>query len=154
MHFRSDHTKKTETDSFAPILAAFANAKEKRTGIAMQLVLQKASKNQIGEIKGVLKGLKSGKNLKQLKPTKTVEKVDQWVTKMMEGKKENEKEPASETQMVEEKIQEQLYQVNIRIGVSAQTQEKVDLLFDNLKGRFDQFGAAGHNEFMFLKKER
>ncbi len=147
--------QKTETNSFAPILAAFANAKERRTGMAMQLVLQKASKNQIGEMKGVLKGLKSGKNLKQLKPTKTTDKVDQWVTRIMEGKNKNgdEKEPASETQMIEEKMQEQLYQVNIRVGVSAQTQEKVDLLFDNLKGRFDQFSAAGHNEFVFSKKK-
>ena len=55
--------------------------------------------------------------------------------------------------MVEEKTQEQLYQANIRIGVSAQTQEKVDLLFDNLKGRFDQFGSAGHNGFVFTKKK-
>ena len=147
--------RETETDSFAPILAAFANAKEKRTGMAMQLVLQKASKKQIGEMKSVLKGLKSGKSLKQLKPTKTVDKVDQFVTKIAEGKDKNEeeKEPASETQMVEEKIQEQLYKINIRIGVSAQTQEKADLLFDNLKGRFDQFSAAGHNEFVFSKKK-
>lgn len=144
--------REVETDSFAPILAAFANAKERRSGMAMQLVLQKASKKQISEIKGVLKGLKSGKSLKQLKPNKTADKVDQWVAKIAEGKSENEKEPASETQMVEEKMQEQVYQVNIRVGVSAQTQEKVDLLFDNLKGRFDQFGAAGHNEFAFSKK--
>ena len=141
-----------ETDSFAPILAAFANAKEKRTGMAMQLVLQKASKKQNGEMKSVLKGLKKGKSLKQLKPTKTSEKVDQFVTKIAEGKGEDEDGPASETQLVEDKMQEQNYQLNIRIGVSAQTQEKVDLLFDNLKGRFDQFGSAGHNGFDFAQK--
>ena len=145
--------REVETDSFAPILAAFANAKEKRTGMAMQIILQKASKTQVSEIKGVLKGLKSGKSLQQIKPTKTADKVDQWVTRVAEGKEEEEKEPASETEMVEEKTQEQLYQTNIRVGISAQTQEKVDVLFDNLKGRFDQFSAAGHNEFVFSKKK-
>ena len=142
----------TETDSFAPILAAFANAKEKRTGVAMQLVLQKASKKQTGEMKKVLKGLKKGKSLKQLKPTKTSEKVDQLVARVTEKKDEDEG-PASETQLVEDKMQEQNYQLNIRVGVSAQTQEKVDLLFDNLKGRFDQFGSAGHNGFDFTQKK-
>ena len=147
--------RETETDSFAPILAAFANAKERRTGMAMQLVLQKASKKQIGEMKGVLKGLKSGKSLKQLKPTKAADKVDQFVTKIAEGsnKNEEEKEPTPEAQLVEEKMQEQLYQINIRVGVSAQTQEKADLLLDNLKGRFDQFGSAGHNGFDFSEKK-
>ena len=148
--------RKTETDSFAPILAAFANAKEKRTGMAMQIVLQKAPKKQVGEMKKVLKGLKKGKKLKELKPTKTSEKVDQLVTKVVEQVSDKEKEtaePSSEAQLVEEKMQEQLYQINIRVGVSAQTQEKVDLLFDNFKGRFDQFGSAGHNGFMFSKKK-
>ncbi len=147
--------RETETDSFAPILAAFANAKERRTGMAMQLVVQKASKKQTGEMKSVLKGLKGGKSLKQLKPTKTIDKVDQFVTKIAEGKDGDEegKEPTSEAQLVEEKMQEQLYQINIRIGVSAQTQEKADLLFDNLKGRFDQFGSAGHNGFDFSEKK-
>ena len=90
--------RKTETDSFAPILAAFANAKEKRTGMAMQLVLQKAPKKQIAEMKKVLKGLKKGKKLKELKPTKAYEKVDHLVTKVVErgsGGKEN-AEPSSE----------------------------------------------------------
>ena len=145
--------KKTETDSFAPILTAFANAKEKRTGMVMQLVLQKASKKQVGEIKNVLKGLKKGKKLKQLKPTKAVEKVDQFVEKITTEKPDENAESSMEAQLVEEKIQEQLYQINIRVGVSAQTQEKVELLFDNLKGRFDQFGSAGHNGFVFSKKK-
>ena len=103
--------RKTETDSFAPILAAFANAKEKRTGMAMQLVLQKASKKQTGEIKGVLKGLKKGKKLKQLKPTKAAEKVDQLVGKITADKSGENAEPSTEADMVEEKTQEQLYQV-------------------------------------------
>lgn len=147
--------RETETDSFAPILAAFANAKERRAGMAMQLVVQKASKKETGEMKSVLKGLKSGKSLQQLKPKKTIDKVDQFVTKIAEGKDGDEegKEPTSEAQLVEEKMQEQLYQINIRIGVSAQTQEKADLLFDNLKGRFDQFGSAGHNGFDFSEKK-
>jgi len=145
--------RKTETDSFAPILTAFANAKEKRTGMAMQLVLQKATKKQTDEIKGVLKGLKKGKKLKELKPRKTTEKVDQFVEKMIAEKTDENTEPSSEAEKVEEKTQEQLYQVNIRVGVSAQTQEKADLLLDNLKGRFDQFGSAGHNSFVFTKKK-
>ena len=144
--------KKIETDSFAPILAAFANAKEKRTGMVMQLVLQKATKKQTSEMKGVLKGLKKGKKLKQLKPTKAAERVDQFVENITAGKSEEDQEPSSEADLVEEKMQEQLYQTNIRVGVSAQTQEKADLLFDNLTGRFDQFGSAGHNEFSFSKK--
>ena len=146
--------QKIETDSFAPILAAFANAKEKRSGMAMQLVLQKATKKQISEIKGVLKGLKGGKSLKQLKPSKTSEKVDKLVSDIAKGggdKKDD--EPSSETGLVEEKMQEQLYQVSARVGISAQTQEKVDLLLDNFKGRFDQFGSAGHNSFVFPKKK-
>ena len=61
--------------------------------------------------------------------------------------------PHQRPQLVEEKMQEQLYQINVRVGVSAQTQEKADLLFDNLKGRFDQFGSAGHNGLMFSNKK-
>ena len=146
--------RKSETDSFAPIIAAFANAKEKRTGMAMQVVLQKASKKEVSEVKDVLKGLKKGKKLKQLKPTKTSDRLDNLISQSG-GKDDSDKdaEPSQETQLVEEKVQEQMYRATIRFGVSAQTQEKADLLFDNLKGRFDQFGTGDYNSFVFSEKK-
>lgn len=146
--------KKSETDSFAPIIAAFANAKEKRTGMAMQVVLQKASQGDVSDIKGVLKGLKDGKTLKHLKPTKTSDKVNNLISGGGDkDPNEGDVELSQEAQLVEEKVREQLFRVNIRIGVSAQTQEKVDLLFDNLKDRFDQFSSDEHNGFVFSKRK-
>ena len=151
--------KDSETDTFAPIIAAFANAKEKRTGMAVQLVLQKAEKKDVSEIKSVLKGLKNGKKLKELKPISFSDKVDKGLDQISstveerKGSEKEEPETSQEAVLVEEKIQEHLYRTNIRIGVSAQTQEKVDFLLDNLKGQFEQFGVGDHNDFMFSEKQ-
>ena len=144
--------KKIETDSFAPIIAAFSNAQEKRTGMAMQLVLQKASKKEQSMVKSAHKKLKEGKKMSQIKPTKTVGKINNLIAQI-KGKKEEDGESAPETDLVEEKMQEYLYRTNIRIGVCAKTQEKADLLFENLKGCFDRFGSGGHNSFIFSKKK-
>ena len=145
--------QKSETDSFAPIIAAFANAKEKRIGMAMQVVLQKGGGKEVSEVKDVLKGLKKGKKLKELKPTKTSDKLNKLVSQnSRKDDGDKDVELSQEAHLVEEKSQEQLYRVNVRVGVSARTQEKVDLLLDNFKGRFDQFGTGDHNSFAFSEK--
>ena len=151
--------KKNETDTFAPIIGAFAGAKEESTGMALQIVLKRANKGKKEEIKRVVKELKKGKKLKHIKPTKTSDKLSGamgTIEKTLDQKdttKEEQKNDSEEAQIMEEKAQEQLYQANVRIGICAETKEKADLLFETVQGRFEQFGQAGHNSFTFNEKK-
>ncbi len=145
--------KKSGSDSFAAIVGAFAAAKEQNTGMAMQVILQKAPKNAVSEIKHVIKQMKAGKKLKHIKPGSAGDRISGAVTSITDGNSEK-KDGAgdSEIQMLEEKSQELLYRANIRIGVCAETEEQAGLLFDNLCQRFEQFGTSGYNSFIFNKR--
>ena len=146
--------RKNDRSTFASIVGAFAAVNEKDTGMAMQLVLQKAPKRATGEITSVVKQLQSGKKLKYIKPTNATDSilgfVHSWTHKSSDEKGGDDNQ---ETQFIEEKSRELLYRANIRIGVCAPTKGKADQMFDTLQDRFDQFSPSGYNGFVFSKRE-
>ena len=144
--------KTLNTDSFAPIIGVFAAIKEEHTGMALQLVLQKAPKRVTGEIKGVIKKLKSGKKLKHIKPETATDRIGGLIAST-EKKDEGEMSDSKDAQMLEEKAREQLYRANIRIGVCTPNETKTDLIYDSLQSRFDQFSSTEHNSFSFTKRK-
>ena len=143
--------KKNNTDTFASILAVFAGVKTKDAGMALQIIVQKATKGKSKEIGAVIKQLAGGKKLRYVKPTNATDKM---LGVIQSPKKQDENTKiSSESQLLEEKIQEQLYETNIRIGVSANTKERANLLFETIQNRFDQFGLSGFNSFVFTKRK-
>lgn len=145
--------KKSNTDTFATILGVFANAKETHTGMALQIVLQKAGKSRVSEIKQVIRGLKDGKKLKHLRPTKTSDAVVGFAQSFSSKKEDSGDGQSNEAQLLEEKIGEQLYQANVRVGICTKTEAEGTVLFDTLKDRFAQFNAPGFNSFVFHKRD-
>ena len=149
------HTyKKSETDTFAPIIGSFASAKEDGVGLAMQITVQRTHKRVAKEVRGVLKELKRGKKLKDIRPTKVEDKIKR-ATALSTTKQDDEKEPEAspEAALVEEKVAEQLYETNVRIGICTDSEEKTRILSETLQGRFESFGSAEHNGFTFTKKK-
>lgn len=153
------HTyKKGETDTFAPIVASFASAREEHVGLAMQVIIKRTKKRTVKEIKQVLKRLQAGKKLKEVRPVDTGDKLRKtasFLSKISKKEEEDEKETAAsaDASLVEEKITEQLYETNIRVGICTNVEEKTRITSETLQGRFEQFGSADHNTFVFTKKE-
>ncbi|MDE0243154.1 MAG: type IV secretion system DNA-binding domain-containing protein [Candidatus Kaiserbacteria bacterium] len=144
--------KKSETDTFAPIIGTFASAREDGVGIAMQLTLRRSDKQKAREIRGVLKDLRRGKRLKEIKPTGVGGKLQQAAAVANTGD-EKEPEASPEAALVEEKVSEQLYNVTVRLGICTDSEEKTRLLSETLQGRFESFGSAEHNAFSFTKRK-
>ena len=148
--------KSLNTDSFAALIALFADSKEKDSGMALQIVLQRAPKSKTAEIKTVIKDLKKGKKLKHIRPKTFTDKLAGMMTSSGSKSKDsdnlNERMDDPETRLMSEKMQEQLYEANIRIGVCTPRKEKTELLFNNLRERFNQFTSPEHNSFSFNRR--
>ena len=150
------HTyKKSETDTFAPIIGSFAAAREDGVGLAMQITVKRAGSGTASDIKSVVKKLKKGGKLKEIRPSDPVGKLKAAVSSVDTTKKDDEDKPdeSPETALVEEKVSEQLYETNVRIGICTASDERTRLLSETLQGRFEQFGLADHNEITFAKKK-
>ena len=142
--------KTLNTDSFASILGVFAGVQEVGSGAALQIVLQKAPKSAVSAIKNTVTKLKSGKKLKHIYPKSIGDRIDGIFTSS-DKKKEGDGD-SRDAQLMDEKMREQLYRVNVRIGVCTVSKEKTDLIFDNICARFDQFASTDYNSFSFTRR--
>ena len=142
---------KSNTDTFASIVGAFASAQEANTGMALQIVMRRAPKSTAADMRQVLKQMRSGKKLKYIRPTNTTDSLVGMGKSLFE-KSGGEDRSDDETQLVEEKSREILYETNIRVGVCSESREKTNLLFDTLKQRFAQFEPSGYNGFVFRER--
>ena len=144
--------KKSDTDTFAPIIGSFASAREAGVGLTMQVTVKRAEKKKTKDIKSVVKELKAGKKLEDVRPTKTGGKIKKAVA-LNNTSKDEEESASPEASLVEEKASEQLYETNVRLGVCTDSEEKTRILSETIQGRFEQFGSSEHNSFVFAKKK-
>ena len=148
--------KKSNSDTFASVIGAFANVKEPNIGIMFQLILRRAPKNKKEEIKTVLREIKKGKTLKQVRPADAIQHVGNIINTIdTTQKKEEEKDPevGREAPFLEEKISARLYEVNARIGIAGPSQEVSERLFDSVKEQFDRFAVSDYNYFVFKQRK-
>ncbi|MBI2577301.1 MAG: type IV secretory system conjugative DNA transfer family protein [Candidatus Wildermuthbacteria bacterium] len=157
-------------------LGALTNALSKiqpDEGAALQVVIRPVSKGHWrGYGENVIKHIREGKPLKQaladsmrgplaqmaldvfngLTQGNSSEKKQQEQT--MEAEKKKKEDQAGDDQIVEairQKTQKEVFDVNIRIIVSAQTQARAEEIFGHFEGAFGQFSRPPLNNFEIVK---
>jgi len=154
--------KNLEKDPLATITNALSRIASDE-GVAVQIIIRPLSgKNwkKIGE--KVLFKIKEGKSLKvaiaeanRSPATDIVLEIINLFTKSIDKEKNNKEELGLKenqvnektTQAIQEKIQKQLFEANIRLVVSAQNKERAEEVLNHLKGSFGQFFLAAMNSF-------
>lgn len=135
-------------DTLNPILGGFTRVNEIGEGAAVQIILRRSGSFENKNIKKIYEALKKG-----------TKRSDAFATdwKALSPKKESEdnKEPVIQDEMaiklVQQKLSKSLFDVNVRICVSATTQMQADYLLDGISAGFDQFSSPEHNSFKINK---
>ena len=149
-------------DSF---LAAFTRLSKEGEGLAYQIILKPISESENKKILNVVKKLREGQRLTEVLESafwseffKTFKDI--FIIKSEEAKKKEEEEkvkpkPLEETAIknLEEKASKQLFQVNLRLVVSANDAGSADRILSSLEAPFYQFTNPGFNEFIIQRQK-
>jgi hypothetical protein len=133
-----------ESDPFSSILNVFSKNKEDE-GIAFQLIINGAN-NEKKEIKKILEGLKRGEKEKDLFSRKLVDLSGMGSSfnpfqKDEKDKKETKMVDETLVKNVESKIAQSLFNVNVRLLVSASSKNRVDDLIQEVENGFMQLSS-------------
>lgn len=151
--------KEAGSDTFSNILGGIAQTKEMGEGTAFQVVMRPTTEKSRKEIFATLKFLKKGGSLKDALHAEHITPSD-VVNAAFSGSSPNQKKKLEEPKMIDEtavaavesKLSRQLFDVNVRICVSAPSQMLGDSLLDGIAAGLSQFGeTAGRNSFQVVK---
>ncbi len=148
-----------EADPLEPILSAFAKLSEEGEGMAYQLIVKRAGTNKNSRIKEVISELRKGNSLSDSLKSDNFFLAflrDFFSIFISGGQEKNENK---ESQNIDEKLIEilnkkasnPLFEVNLRIAVSASNKERALSLLDQLSGAFSQFEQPEGNSFVIKK---
>ncbi len=148
-----------EADPLEPILSAFAKLSEEGEGMAYQLIVKRTGTNKNSKIKEVISELKKGNSLSNSLKSDNFFLVflKDFFSIFISGGQDKDKN--KESQNIDEKLIEilnkkasnPLFEVNLRIAVSASNKERVLSLLDQLSGAFSQFEQPEGNSFIIKK---
>ncbi|MEK7110499.1 MAG: hypothetical protein AAB867_01450, partial [Patescibacteria group bacterium] len=146
-----------ESDTFAPIVGAFAKINEIGEGAALQIIVRPAPKAKKTIMK-YLESLRKGESLEKVLGGGSfdwgiVGKALHPDTKEEAKEKKMEREPADEDAIkaLTAKVAKPLFAVNVRLIASAPTPFQANDLLEGLAAGFTQFGAPRRNEFRVVK---
>ncbi len=143
-------------DSFESILGAFAKINEVGEGAALQLVIRRAPKDAKKKIQGYINALKKGEPFKKVIGHEFPFSFSEVSHVLNPSKEEEEKKERivdeEAAKALQAKIAKQLFEVNVRLVVSAGSQFQADDILDGLTAGFSHFGAPERNEFKIVKQ--
>ena len=151
-----------EADPLESILSSFAKLSETGEGMAYQLVLRKAGKNKNAAIRSIISKLKNGlslsESLKKKNPFFSFLK-DLFLALNSSGKNKEEKNVDKKIQAIPEdllgglnkKASLPLFEVDLRLVVSARERLRAESLLDQLASSFSQFNQPEANSFKLKK---
>ncbi|HEY4525718.1 MAG TPA: type IV secretory system conjugative DNA transfer family protein, partial [Candidatus Paceibacterota bacterium] len=144
-----------ESDTFAPILGAFAKVNEFGEGAAMQVAIRPAKKDLNKTVQKIIDRLKRGESARKALNAFDIEWKDvaEAISTDTKEKKEVEQKVVDEdaVKALEAKISKPLFHVNVRLLTSAATQFQANDLLDGIISGFQQFSSPRRNEFKFVK---
>ncbi len=146
-------------DTFSPILGGLAKINEIGEGGAMQFIIKPAPVKMKKMLLSVLRTLRKGKKLKEvLRSPFSITIKDFFETFQSKPKENKNPEPKIMDEMaikaVEMKSTKPLFEVNVRVFVSAPDEIKANAIFEGLTAGFSQFGAPYRNEFEIDKPRK
>ena len=117
--------EKENTDVFSAILGAFSSASDTDVGITLQYVIQAEQNNKSGRIRTIVSDIKRGKSFKQA----TKIDIGNIIENIIEKPSKDVVKETSETDTMyisrlEEKVEERMYRVNIRLAVATSNRKK------------------------------
>jgi len=149
-----------EADPISPILNAFKLKKEGE-GMAVQVVISAPPQNLKNQLTRAIKNLKEGQQLKDIIGKYSFSDfAKQFTSTLSSSKKEKEEQPKPKIidentiKLLEGKNNKPLCAVNIRMFVSAETQERANEALNTLLAAFDQFSAPSRNHFKAVKPKK
>jgi hypothetical protein len=142
-------------DTFLPILGSLSKISEIGEGAAIQLVLKPADKSKRKRIMSALKVLKQGWTMREVLNNSIFKITPNDFIKALRGESKNDENAKrideEAVKMVSEKSNKNLFDVNIRVLVSAHTEEEANSLIKSITAGFEQFSAPNRNELVFVK---
>lgn len=141
-------------DILDSILGAFTKVGKENEGLALQIIVKKASSSLNKKIMKTAKKMKEGKSFsKALRPEFLEDLLYLFSFEKEETKEkkkiEEERKPKEEKiiQSLENKASKPLYYVNIRLVAAALTNERTEQLLSSLESTFHHFSNPPLNEF-------
>ncbi len=156
--------KEAEVDTFAPIISTFSKLREVGEGASLQIVMKPADESYKKLVTYGIEELKKGVPLKKVLKLGAVSFGEIGKEFAKEVKKfvfpeavKEEKDKIVDDEAVkalQAKISKQLFDVNVRIATSGQSQDSAEDILLSIAGSFAQFGAPVRNELKMVKTDK
>ncbi|MDP3729299.1 MAG: type IV secretion system DNA-binding domain-containing protein [bacterium] len=150
--------EEAKIDTFQPIISAFSKIQEVGEGVALQILVKPApkefKKNAIKFIYQLKKGVKFEDALRSFDPSISMKDIKSALKGEQpdagdQGAKQSFDQEA--VQAIEKKLSKVIFSIDARIVVSAPTQERSDMLLNDIVGGFNQFQAPYRNGIVAVK---
>lgn len=151
------------TDPFKVLLNAFSKIEKKGGGAAIQFVIRHPRKNYQKELDSIVKAVEKGAKPKEAIARSTLigdffvstEKLffSSGSKKKANGTEEVKPVDTIALELFRKKLASQLYEVNIRIIVSALLLPRAEQIMQELQSAFNQFNTTNSNAFKFIDQK-
>jgi len=142
-------------DTFLPVLGSLSKIEEIGEGAAIQVVARLAPKKYKKAINSVIKVLNEGWTMQQVLKNNFFNISSSDLIKAMQGKGESKdqvhKVEEESLRIVSNKATKNLFEVNVRLVVSAPSEKQAENLLHSLTSGFSQFNAPSRNELIVSK---
>ncbi|MDP3003962.1 MAG: type IV secretion system DNA-binding domain-containing protein [Candidatus Azambacteria bacterium] len=158
--------KKLEASTLGLITNAISSLKEKGEGIALQILIRPTKYSSKGDAIKIIKHLYNGKKvddaIKELEsPNSFIDSIRNFISiKKPEDKNKPPELPKTLTPLSQElinaidnKAKQNLFEVNIRILVSAEAEEATNQILSNVESAFAQFESPDLNSFYSFRPQ-
>ncbi len=147
------------SDTFLSILGGLTKVNAVGEGCAIQYVVRHAKKDAKRELTGVRKGLEKGMPLSHFLDEKKAALADlkHAVAPQKKDEKKGAQEPVRDERgekLVESKLSRPLFEVNVRVVVSAPTPHRAEGLLSELTTGFTQFDVPERNSFKLVRPKQ
>lgn len=148
--------RELEADTLGAILSGFAKINEIGEGAALQLILRPASKEKRKQLERTLISLKKGESRDVSLGTNSQFSAKEFMNVFQSPKKKDEKEEPkiideALVKAVESKLGKPLFEVNMRVVVSAASPFQANDILDGILTSFEQFASPDRNQFKIVK---
>jgi len=139
-----------ETDPLNEIINTLSKLEEEGEGASIQIVFRPSSFNWQKTSKEVVEEMQKGKSLSQAMSSKAIKEIKETIKATKQQPEETQPTITSGQEEVIEAIENKAnkagFEVNIRLLVSAPSQERVEQILNHLESAFVQFKAPNLNQ--------
>jgi len=142
-------------DTFLPVLGSLSKIDELGEGAAIQVIAKFAPKKRKKEINSVIKVLQEGWTMQQVLKNDLFNISTSDFIRALGGKEKSEdqrpKIDDENLKNVINKASKNLFEINVRIVVSAPSEKQAENLLNSLVSGFSQFNAPTRNELLIVR---